>query len=231
MDGPFTPAPVRRHDLDWIRVGAFLLLILYHAGMFYVPWDWHVKSSHRIDLLEPVMLLTHPWRMTLLFLVSGCANRFTVDALAAKGQGIGALARSRTGRLLPPLLFGMLVIVPPQTWCQAYQVAQAAGVADPAHSAALSDFYFRYLTMSGGWHTAEGAPIVTPTWNHLWFVLYLLVYTLALCMLIALPGVRTAMQKVADLAFRGWGLVVCSRHTSMGAIPLNFNHAQKGLAL
>jgi peptidoglycan/LPS O-acetylase OafA/YrhL len=36
----------RRTDLDWIRIGAFALLILYHVGMFYVPsdWDWHVKS-------------------------------------------------------------------------------------------------------------------------------------------------------------------------------------------
>jgi len=31
------PSPDRRYDLDWIRVGAFLLLILYHVGMFYVP--------------------------------------------------------------------------------------------------------------------------------------------------------------------------------------------------
>ena len=34
--------PARRVDLDWIRVGAFGLLILYHGGMFYVPGDGHV---------------------------------------------------------------------------------------------------------------------------------------------------------------------------------------------
>jgi glucans biosynthesis protein C len=34
----------RRYDLDWVRIGAFLLLILYHVGMYYVTWDWHVKS-------------------------------------------------------------------------------------------------------------------------------------------------------------------------------------------
>ncbi len=36
----------RRYDLDWLRIIAFLLLILYHIGMFYVPWSWHVKSVH-----------------------------------------------------------------------------------------------------------------------------------------------------------------------------------------
>jgi hypothetical protein len=36
----------RRYDLDWVRIGAFMLLILYHVGMYYVTWDWHVKSPH-----------------------------------------------------------------------------------------------------------------------------------------------------------------------------------------
>ena len=37
----------RRHDLDWLRIIAFLLLIFYHIGMFYVPWEWHVKACMR----------------------------------------------------------------------------------------------------------------------------------------------------------------------------------------
>ena len=38
--------PDRRHDLDWLRIAAFGLLIFYHVGMFYVTWGFHVKSSH-----------------------------------------------------------------------------------------------------------------------------------------------------------------------------------------
>ena len=75
----------RRPDLDWIRVGAFFLLILYHVGMFYVPWDFHVKSPHPVEWLEPVMMLTNPWRLTLLFLVSGAATRFMADKASAGG--------------------------------------------------------------------------------------------------------------------------------------------------
>ncbi len=37
----------RRYDLDWVRIGAFMLLIFYHVGMYYVTWDFHVKSPHR----------------------------------------------------------------------------------------------------------------------------------------------------------------------------------------
>lgn len=60
----------RRHDLDWLRVIAFGLLVLYHVGMDYVTWDWHVKSPTTQLMLQPVMLLSSPWRMSLLFLIS-----------------------------------------------------------------------------------------------------------------------------------------------------------------
>jgi glucans biosynthesis protein C len=29
----------RRYDLDWERICAFMLLIVYHVGMYYVTWD------------------------------------------------------------------------------------------------------------------------------------------------------------------------------------------------
>ena len=201
------PLPARRHDLDWIRVGAFFLLILYHVGMFYVPWEWHVKSGHELVWLEPVMQLTNPWRLTLLFLVSGCATRFLADSLAARGQGAGALAGSRTFRLLPPLLLGMFVIVPPQSYYEILEHLRGLGVADPAGHPALSGFWLRYASASGGWCEA-GECLITPTWNHLWFVAYLLVYSLVLALLLALPGAARALQTGADRLFRGWGLVV-----------------------
>ncbi len=55
----------RRYDLDWVRIGAFMLLIFYHVGMYYVSWDWHVKSVHASHTIEPLMLLTNPWRLSL----------------------------------------------------------------------------------------------------------------------------------------------------------------------
>lgn len=201
------PPPARRHDLDWIRVGAFMLLILYHVGMFYVPWDYHVNSPRPVEALEPIMMLTNPWRMTLLFLVSGCATRFMADSFAVQGKGRLALAGSRTLRLLPPLLFGMFVIVPPQSYYEILEAAQAMGISDPAHGPVLQDFWVRYATASGHWCDADGC-LITPTYNHLWFVAYLLIYSLALALLLLVPGVRAGLQRIADRAFQGWGLVV-----------------------
>lgn len=188
-------ASERRPDLDWIRVGAFFLLILYHVGMFYVPWDWHVKSPHPVEWLEPVMQLTNPWRLTLLFLVSGAATRFMADKVNA-----GALAKARTARLLPPLLLAVFVIVPPQSY---YEIVEQIGF-----TGSFATFYAKYVTASGNWCDADGC-LITPTYNHMWFVAYLLVYSLILAGLLALFRARfERLQAWVEGALSGWGLIV-----------------------
>src|SRR3979490_1954575 len=84
----------RRGDLDWVRIAAFGLLIFYHLGMLYVSWGFHIKSAHRVTALEPLMLVLNPWRLSLLFLVSGVASRFMLRKYA-----VLPLLRSRTARL------------------------------------------------------------------------------------------------------------------------------------
>jgi len=59
----------RRYDMDWLRIIAFGLLILYHCGMFYVTWDWHVKSSSASDAIEPLMLLFMPIAVNVCYTV------------------------------------------------------------------------------------------------------------------------------------------------------------------
>jgi surface polysaccharide O-acyltransferase-like enzyme len=187
----------RRLDLDWVRIGAFGLLILYHCGMFYVPWAWHVKSPQPQAWLQPVMVLTNPWRLPLLFLVSGAATRFMADRISP-----AALLGKRMGRLLPSLIFGMLVVVPPQTYLQVtHSLGQAMGV---------GEFYARYLTASGNWCDAQGACVITPTWNHLWFVAYLAVYSVLLCGVLAVAGRGVGrVQRWGEALFaRPWALVL-----------------------
>ena len=101
----------RRFDLDWVRILAFALLVPYHVGMYYVSWDWHVKSPHAGHLIEPLMLLSAPWRLGLLFLVAGAACQGLMARRAAWG-----FVRERSRRLLLPLLFGMAVVVVPQAY-------------------------------------------------------------------------------------------------------------------
>lgn len=188
----------RRHDLDWLRIVAFGLLILYHVGMFYVTWDWHVKSSRAGPAIEPLMRLVNPWRLTLLFLIAGAATRFMADKMSAS-----ALARSRMYRLWPPLLLAIFVIVPPQSY---YEVVEALRQmpSGPAHELWLQDFYLKYVTATGHWCDSDGC-LITPTYNHMWFVAYLIIYTLALILL--LPLLRRIPPSAA-LLISGPGLIV-----------------------
>ena len=195
----------RRHDLDWVRVCAFALLVLYHVGMYYVTWDWHVKSPAASDALEPFMLLSSPWRLSLLFLVSGAATAFLLGKAQRTAQAAGTRLRflgARSWRLLVPLAFGMLVIVPPQAYYEV--VEQLPGGYREGYLA----FYARYLSAYDGFCDAEGC-LDLPTWNHLWFVAYLWVYTVVLWLLWRLaPRALDATGGRLASALSGPGVVV-----------------------
>lgn len=200
----------RRHDLDAIRIGAFALLILYHIGMFYVPWDWHVNSQRPQEWLEPVMRFTSPWRLTLLFLVSGAATRLLLEAYRRQGAGAEErLAGSRLLRLGLPLMFGMLVIVPPQTYFEVVQYVRDTGLhPDIYHNVLTADFWVRYASSKGDWCDADGC-IITPTWNHLWFVAYVLVYGLLAAMVAGLAKHRLERwAKGVERVLSGAGLFI-----------------------
>jgi len=165
---PNTNTP-RLFFLDWLRILAFGLLVFYHVGMYYVSWDWHVKSPAASDAIEPLMMLSSPWRMGLLFLISGAA---LAHALTAKAQPDGTFFRRRSVRLLWPLLFGMLVIVPPQSY---FEVVDKLN-----YSGSYLDFWPAYLRGYEGFCRIEEGHrrcLTLPTWNHLWFLPYLWVYT------------------------------------------------------
>jgi len=97
-----TAAPFQRQFfLDWIRILAFFVLILYHVGMYYVTWDWHVKSPSAGPAIEPFMMLSSPWRLGLLFMVSGVAT-----ATMFEHMRVTAFLRRSTARLLYPCCSG-----------------------------------------------------------------------------------------------------------------------------
>jgi glucan biosynthesis protein C len=163
----------RHYGMDWLRIGAFGLLILYHIGMFFVPWGWHVKTAEPIEWLRVPMLATNAWRLELLFLVSGFASA----ALLATPGGLGKFVRSRTARLVVPLVFAAVLIIPPQPWIELQFKHGYAG----SYWHFWTADYFRFGALDG---------IILPTWQHLWFVVYLWVYTLMLALLLAVISAK-----------------------------------------
>ncbi|NHZ63011.1 acyltransferase family protein [Massilia genomosp. 1] len=190
-----TTSPARLWFLDWVRIIAFFVLILYHVGMYYVTWDWHVKSPFASHAIEPLMLLSSPWRLGLLFMVSGVAS-----SLMLMKTGAARFLGQRSVRLLVPLVFGMLVIVPPQAYLEVVEKL--------AYQGSYTDFMRLYLRAYHGFCKGDDC-LDLPTWNHLWFVAYLWVYTVVLGALVAALGGRVdrlAARVAASLV--GWKIIV-----------------------
>lgn len=173
--------PTRRYDLDWLRVIAFGVLIFYHIGMFYVTWGWHVKSPHMGPAPELLMMLVSPWRLALLFFISGVVVRYAMDKAP-----LGRFAWRRFWRLFVPVAFGVAVVVMPQAYFQLRQ----SGAIEPG----ILAFWEGYFSFDDHFGT------ITPTWNHLWYVVYLLVYTMIVAALA--PVLRPAGDKIAGMSVR-----------------------------
>jgi surface polysaccharide O-acyltransferase-like enzyme len=149
--------PAREYGLDWLRVFAFGMLILYHTGMLFVRWDFHIKNPETSEVLEWLMLLVNRWRLPLLFLVAGAAVSFSL-----RRRSYWRFASERTRRLFVPLVFGMFVVVPPQIYFE--RLWRGATVT-------YVEWYPTVLQM-------QPYPEGNFSWHHLWFVLYILVYSL-----------------------------------------------------
>lgn len=186
----------RRHDIDVLRFAAFTLLIIYHVGMVYVAdWGFHFKSARQWEWLHWPMLGMNRWRMPLIFILSGLAL-----GLARPERGPARFALRRTKRLLLPLAFGMLAVVP----VQAYVEALSHGAVAPGFAAFMS----RYLQLrpwpDGGFTGAEFGV----TWNHLWYLPYLWTYTILLMPAVALRPPSGAAPRLSRLHPGRWPAAV-----------------------
>lgn len=201
----------RQYGLDWLRIGAFMLLIFYHIGMFFNTEGWHAKSGYANAAIEPVMWLSSPWRLPLLFFISGVAIRYFSDKLSST-----RFAMDRTWRLLPVIVFGMYVIVPPQSYVELL----GNGVIEPGFTA----FYLDY---AGEW--AGPWALHTPTWNHLWYVVYLFVYSLLLAPLFPLLrwlADSQIMNRLGTLLARpGWGAILLLTLPTLPFVVIRFTLA------
>ena len=112
------------------------------------------------------------------------------------------LAWLAVARLLLPLVFGMLVIVPPQSYFEVVEKLPGG-----YHDGYLA-FWARYLAGDGSFCRDDDC-LDLPTWNHLWFVAYLWCYTVVLWVLLRLAP-RTsagAVERVRGLLAHPAGLL------------------------
>ncbi|NRD23611.1 acyltransferase family protein [Winogradskyella litoriviva] len=100
----------RRYDIDWLRVIAIGLLLIYHIAIIFQPWALFIgfiKSDDALEGLWKPMTMLNVWRIPLLFFVSGMGLYF-----AMKKRNWKQLFLERGKRILLPFVFGFLAITP-----------------------------------------------------------------------------------------------------------------------
>ena len=177
----------RHFGLDWLRIGALALLMLYHSALVFVPGDWLVKLA-AIEWPSYPMEFLSPWRLAALFIVAG----FGGQVLLTKLGGGAAFAWQRTRRLILPLLFAMAVIVPPQSWIR----LRVGHGYEHGYLYFLGHDAFRFGALDG---------VTLPGWEHLWFVFYLWLFTLLsiAAWAAASPAVRAKVAALAGALGKG----------------------------
>jgi hypothetical protein len=128
---------------------------MYHIGMFFNSWGWHVKNPTEYGgLLKDSMIFLSKWRMPLLFLISGAGTYYALGKRTT-GKYLG----ERFKRLMIPFFVGIFILVPVQVYLEK---------AD--HYSSLLSFYPQMF---------DGVyPEGNFSWHHLWFILYLFVISL-----------------------------------------------------
>ncbi len=180
----------RRHDLDWLRVYAMMVLLFFHSARPFVEWRWHISNDVVSGFLTGILEFVSIWHMPLFFLLSGSAAWFAMSLRPER-----SFAKERVKRLLIPLVFGMVVVIPPQVYIERIFRDQFAGSYLSFYPQAFNGIY----------------PAGNLSWHHLWFLAYLFVFSL-----LALPifkrhlsGRRPALlDRLMDAMDGRWAWVV-----------------------
>ncbi|MBA4057578.1 MAG: acyltransferase, partial [Marivirga sp.] len=108
----------RRYDIDWIRVIAIALLLLYHVAIAFQPWGimiGFIANEKSWESLWVPMTMLNVWRIPLLFFVSGMGIYFAIQ-----NRNWQQLISERASRILLPFVFGFFIIVPVHTYIWQY---------------------------------------------------------------------------------------------------------------
>jgi glucan biosynthesis protein C len=163
-------ATERRHELDWLRVLAVLLLIYFHSARVFDFGDFYVKNGQLNKGLQAFVIFVDIWFMPIFFFIAGAASYFALGKRSGKQY-----AGERSKRLLVPFVFGTLVIAAPQVYCVLLQ--------QPGYNQNYLQYYRYLFTTPYLTEVTAGsvgpAKIVAFTLEpaHLWFILYLFIFS------------------------------------------------------
>jgi uncharacterized protein (DUF2147 family) len=198
--------PLRRHDLDWLRVFAVFLLFVFHTAMVFNPAPfYHIRNSEVSIVMLILAGFISLWHMPLFFLLAGWSAHASLSARGTRG-----FLRERVFKLWVPLVMGCILLMPPIKYIE-LRSGLDANYAGLRVSPELQQSFVQVIP--------AGLPTMPPfdesfwqflptfftdlerlTWAHLWFIAYLLVFTV-----VYLPLFRWLSARRRDLAYApGW---------------------------
>jgi glucans biosynthesis protein C len=154
------PVPhARAAELDWLRLGAVIVVLVVHAAQIFSPFEsWHIESPDRSWLLGLLTAFAAPWIMPLFMLLAGAGAWYSLQRRTPLNW-----FRARALRLVLPLVLGTLILIPPQVYFRRIYRGEFDGT--------LLEFYTRFF---------DGVfPEGNFSYGHLWFILYLFLYFVA----------------------------------------------------
>jgi glucans biosynthesis protein C len=113
-DSLSSPSPasghLRRYDVDWLRIIALGLLVIYHVSISFQPWGRNflfIQNEQSLEGLWVIISMFNIWRIPILFLISGMGVRFAMQRRTWK-----MMLKDRTLRILLPFIFGFFTMTP-----------------------------------------------------------------------------------------------------------------------
>jgi peptidoglycan/LPS O-acetylase OafA/YrhL len=137
----------RRYDIDWVRVIAIGLLLIYHTAIGFQSWGrkiGFITTETPWSSLWTPMAMLNVWRIPLLFFVSGMGVYFAIQ-----NRNWHQLIAERASRILLPFLFGMALIVPAGIYIWQYYYSQDFAYSfSPGHLWFLGNIFLYVLILS-----------------------------------------------------------------------------------
>jgi len=207
-------APLPRDlSIDNLRTLAVLLLLPFHVLGLYSYLPYHLHEAELSPGAHRVMLVIHMWHMPLLFLLAGAS----AGAGLAK-RGLRPFVRERLLRLGIPMLFGMLVLVPPMVYLERISADVPNRWSPIDFDGSFWAFYPQYFRCC--------YPEANLSYHHLWFINFLLVFSLLLWPLwrwLSGPGGARLAERVVPRPEAAWrllpvGLVLVASQVALNPI-------------
>jgi fucose 4-O-acetylase-like acetyltransferase len=187
----------RQFYIDWLRIILIISVFLFHIGMIFNTWQWHIKNDRLYNgLLTGIMSFLHLWRMPLLFMLAGAGTFFALGK-RTPFQYIS----ERFKRLVVPLTAGIFILVPVQVYIEKINQYDS-----------LLAFYP---------HMFDGIyPVGNFSWHHLWFITYLFLISLFITPFLNL----TRSKSFRNLIARTENIVTKPLALNLVIIPVSYTH-------